>query len=75
MEKASMMRENAPSLLQRETTKPRFGDLLIPGLDPSILRHSGIWGAADEAVLNNVLKKDKSQKSPLKKKDVLINSP
>ncbi len=23
------------------------------GFDPSILRHSGIWGAADEAVLNN----------------------
>ncbi len=25
-----------------------------PKFDPSILRHSGIWGAADEAVLNNV---------------------
>ncbi len=25
-----------------------------PGFDPSVLRHSGIWGAADEAVLNNV---------------------
>ena len=25
-----------------------------PGFDPSILRHSGIWGAADEAVLNIV---------------------
>ncbi len=24
--------------------------------DPSILRHSGIWGAVDEAVLNKVLK-------------------
>ncbi len=24
--------------------------------DPSILRHSGIWGAADEAVLNIVQK-------------------
>jgi hypothetical protein len=24
--------------------------------DPSILRHSGIWGAADEAVLNKVRK-------------------
>jgi hypothetical protein len=23
-----------------------------PGFDPNILRHSGIWGAADEAVLN-----------------------
>jgi hypothetical protein len=29
------------------------------GFDPSILRHSGIWGAADEAVLNKVHKKPK----------------
>ncbi len=28
-----------------------------PGFDPSIRRHSGIWGAADEAVLNLVRKK------------------
>ncbi len=28
-----------------------------PGFDPSIRRHSGIWGAADEAVLNNVWKR------------------
>ncbi len=28
-----------------------------PGFDPSIRRHSGIWGAADEAVLNIVWKK------------------
>ncbi len=28
-----------------------------PGFDPSIRRHSGIWGAADEAVLNTVRKK------------------
>ncbi len=27
-----------------------------PGFDPSIRRHSGIWGAADEAVLNTVQK-------------------
>ncbi len=26
------------------------------GFDPTIFRHSGIWGAADEAVLNNVHK-------------------
>ncbi len=38
-----------------------------PGFDPSILRHSGILGAADEAVLNTVQKKKKSQKkSPFK---------
>jgi hypothetical protein len=35
--------------------------------DPSILRHSGIWGAADETVLNNVLKKKKSIKISLLK--------
>ncbi len=28
-----------------------------PGFDPSIRQHSGIWGAADEAVLNIVRKK------------------
>ncbi len=33
-----------------------------PGFDPSIRRHSGIWGAADEAVLNIVWRKNK--KSP-----------
>jgi hypothetical protein len=36
-----------------------------PGFNPSILRHSGIWWAADEAVLNNVPKKQKTKKSPL----------
>ncbi len=30
-----------------------------PGFDPSIRRHSGIWGAADEAVLNIVRTKKK----------------
>ncbi len=34
-----------------------------PGFDPSIHRHSGIWGAADETVLNKVLKNQK-KKSP-----------
>jgi hypothetical protein len=29
-----------------------------PGFDPSILRHSGIWGAANEAVLIKVLQND-----------------
>ncbi len=36
------------------------------GFDHSILRHSGIWGAADEAVLNNVHKKKKSKNPPFK---------
>ncbi len=35
-----------------------------PG-DPSIIRHSGIWGAADEAVLNIVKKYKKNLKIPL----------
>ncbi len=34
-----------------------------PGFDPSILRHSGIWGAADDAVLNTV-HREKNKKSP-----------
>ncbi len=35
-----------------------------PVFDPSILRHSAIWGAADESVLNTVHRK-KSKKIPL----------
>jgi hypothetical protein len=35
-----------------------------PGLDPSFLRHSGIWGAADEVVLNIVHKKRKNPNNP-----------
>jgi len=31
-----------------------------PMFDPSILRHSGTWGTAEEAVLNNVKKKKKN---------------
>ncbi len=37
-----------------------------PGFDPSIRRHSGIWGAADEAVLNIGRTKKEKKKSPLK---------
>jgi hypothetical protein len=40
-----------------------------PGFDPSIRLHSGIWGAADETVLNIVRKKyKKSPKKIFKKK-------
>ncbi len=35
-----------------------------PRFDPGILRHSGIWGAADEAVLNTVRREKKSKKIP-----------
>jgi hypothetical protein len=42
-----------------------------PGFDPSIRRHSGIWGAADEAVLNIVRKNRKNPpKKYLKKKNI-----
>ncbi len=44
---------------------PPFENINCPGSDPSILRHRGIWGAADEAVLNNVHKKKKSKQIPL----------
>jgi hypothetical protein len=41
-----------------------------PGFDPSIRRHSGIWGAADEAVLNIIrTKRKKSPKKIFKKKN------
>ncbi len=32
-----------------------------PGFDPSVLSHSGIWRAADEAVLKKVLNKKKEK--------------
>ncbi len=42
-----------------------------PGFDPSIRRHSGIWGAADEAVLNIVrAKKKKIPQKNIKKKRI-----
>ncbi len=38
-----------------------------PGFEPSILRHSGIWGAVDEAQCwISFMKKTKSKKSPFK---------
>jgi hypothetical protein len=44
-----------------------------PGFDPSIRRHRGIWGAADEAVLNIVRKKEKkSPKKIFKKKNSML---
>ncbi len=51
-----------------------------PGFDPSILRRSRIWGAADEAVLNNVYrnkkiyKKSPSLKFPCTKRPWTISS-
>ncbi len=41
-----------------------------PGFDPSICRHSEIWGAADEAVLNIIQRKnEKSHKKYFTKKN------
>jgi hypothetical protein len=37
------------------------------GFETSILRHSGIWGAADEPMLNNIHKSKKVPKIPLEK--------
>jgi hypothetical protein len=55
------------------------------GFDPSILRHSGIWGAADEAVLQKLQKNPKLtphppvvtvQKIPEKAgKEIILGSP
>ncbi len=42
------------------------------GFDPSIRRHSGIWGAADEAVLNIVWKKWKNLPRKYLKKKIKI---
>ncbi len=43
----------------------QFRSRNCPGFDPSILRYNGIWGAADEAVLNIAHKKKKTKKSPI----------
>ncbi len=42
-----------------------------PGFDPSIRRHSGIWGAADEAVLNIVWTENKKSLKNIYKKRTL----
>jgi hypothetical protein len=47
--------------LERLTVNAKVGN--SPGFDPSILRHGGIWGTADGAVLNK-----KHPKFPLWKK-------
>ncbi len=42
--------------LEWKASGPRHKTLYGSGFDPSIRRHSAIWGAADEAVLNIVRK-------------------
>ncbi len=66
---SSLLRMRSSILRMRSSLVVRASDCQCtscngPGFDPSIRRHSGIWGAADEAVLNIVRKKFK--KSPPK---------
>jgi hypothetical protein len=42
----------------------------VPGFDPSILRQSGMCGAADESVLNNVHKRKHPKNPPSKVPDI-----
>ncbi len=59
---------HATYLIIKIFIKQTFSSCNGPGFDPSIRRHSGIWGAADEAVLNIVrTKRTKSPKKILKK--------
>ncbi len=54
---------NLAEWLERLTANAKVATVLV--FDFSIFRHSGIWGAADEAVLNEVHKKVPSaKKSP-----------
>jgi len=43
-----------------------------PGFDPSILLHSGVWGAADKTVLNTVHRKKLQKISLLKVSNVVL---
>ncbi len=44
--------KNVQLLIVRLTANAKCQSRNSPELDPSILRHRGIWGAADEEVLN-----------------------
>ncbi len=52
------------SSLVVRASESRYRGRNCPGFDPSILRHNEIWGAADEAMLNIVHKKN-PKNSPL----------
>ncbi len=57
------LRRAAIHLLQSMLALPlHFANMPIKVSFPSILRHSGIWGAADETVFNIVHKKIKNKK-------------
>ncbi len=60
--RSSIVRMRSSLLRMRSSLVVRTSDCQCtscngPGFDPSIRRHSGIWGAADEAVLNIVQRK------------------
>jgi hypothetical protein len=57
------MRSNLVWMRSSLVVRPSACQCPSPGFDPRILRHSGIGGAADEAVLNTVHRK-KIQKIP-----------
>ncbi len=64
MRSSQVVDEIQPSLWTRSNQVVRASDSQCqsrncPGFDPSILRHSGIRGPADEAVLNKVQKNSK----------------
>jgi hypothetical protein len=59
-----MLESNPGKLRLRHWLSDVVASRNCPGFDPSILRHSGILGAADEAELNKVLK---NQKIPFQK--------
>ncbi len=70
--RSSLLRMRSSLVRMRSSLVVRASDCQCtscngPGFDPSICRHSGIWGAADEAVLNIVRKKEKNP-PPQKKK-------
>ncbi len=62
--RSSLLRMRSSLVRMRSSLVVRASDCQCtscngPEFDPSIRRHSGIWGAADEAVLNIVRKKKK----------------
>ncbi len=63
--------------LERLTAIAKVATVLA-GFDPSILRHSGIWGAADEALLNTVHmkneEKNKKEKNPVLSSSLVLCS-
>ncbi len=67
--RSSLVRMRSSLMRMRSSLVVRASDCQCtscngPGFDLSIRRHSGIWGAADEAVLNIV--RTKRKKSPKK---------